>query len=448
MLSKTFVAAARSGAAGAGAGAGADAAAAATGAGAGVGAGAGLKLTTVFIDMLEPRPEEIAQDGRQLLQLQFNPYFLSPYATLASSTRVRLPPSTAPRAEPEAFSRAPAPVAVEGPGKLKYGVYSDVKPYSVAVATVLFEHTAALPTFESVVREVDVSLWSGISVDERYTLQNVGAGLKGGFSRDEYASKGATGNSVRGLTALLPIDAHGVYYRDESGNISTSHLRRDTELNAAVLDIELRYPLFGGWRASFSQGYRLAATSGGSAGAGAPYLVPVSDSDSDKGLVRLIVPLVLPYADIPARSYTLRVAVSEASLVVSARTDPPLLSGGVAATLEGLGSAGSGTGSDAADTGAIRYSLLDWPFGGRQVVTLRLQNVVSSRSASYTLGHVELTLRVPAYARWSQPLAALLLVAAVLAALALARKVCARSSRSIVSASEGAEGAGVKPKMS
>lgn len=55
--------------------------------------------------------------------------------------------------------------------------------------------------------------------------------------------------SFRKLTASLPKNAANVYYRDQIGNISTSHFRKKT------LELETRFPLFGGWKTSWYMGY-------------------------------------------------------------------------------------------------------------------------------------------------------------------------------------------------
>ncbi|KAG0426169.1 hypothetical protein HPB47_026706 [Ixodes persulcatus] len=52
---------------------------------------------------------------------------------------------------------------------------------------------------------------------------------------------------------VLPASAMDVYYRDEIGNISTSHMK---VLDDSVeLDIRPRFPLFGGWKTHYVLGY-------------------------------------------------------------------------------------------------------------------------------------------------------------------------------------------------
>jgi oligosaccharyltransferase complex subunit alpha (ribophorin I) len=61
--------------------------------------------------------------------------------------------------------------------------------------------------------------------------------------------------SFRELRALLPSGAERIYYRDQIGNISSSdvlHLRNGVELSLAM-----RFPLMGGWKTQFYQGYNV-----------------------------------------------------------------------------------------------------------------------------------------------------------------------------------------------
>lgn len=54
---------------------------------------------------------------------------------------------------------------------------------------------------------------------------------------------------------ILPASAQDVYYRDEIGNISTSHLQ---VLDDSVeVEVRPRFPLFGGWKTHYMIGYNL-----------------------------------------------------------------------------------------------------------------------------------------------------------------------------------------------
>lgn len=60
---------------------------------------------------------------------------------------------------------------------------------------------------------------------------------------------------TRSFKTILPASAKDVYYRDEIGNISTSHMRIQDD--AVELDLRPRFPLFGGWKTHYKIGYNV-----------------------------------------------------------------------------------------------------------------------------------------------------------------------------------------------
>lgn len=106
-------------------------------------------------------------------------------------------------------------------------------------------------------REVEVSHWGSVAVEEIYELRHAGAELKGGFSRFDYQMRrSAPSPSFRSLVASLPAQAHNIYYRDQIGNISTSDLRLNKD-GGLDLEIQTRFPIFGGWQTQFYIGYQV-----------------------------------------------------------------------------------------------------------------------------------------------------------------------------------------------
>ena len=60
--------------------------------------------------------------------------------------------------------------------------------------------------------------------------------MKGPFSRFDYQRNPNSGQSaIKSYTTFLPAAAQDVYYRDEIGNISTSHLRSDEDYTELIL---------------------------------------------------------------------------------------------------------------------------------------------------------------------------------------------------------------------
>ncbi|KAL2555521.1 Dolichyl-diphosphooligosaccharide--protein glycosyltransferase subunit 1B [Forsythia ovata] len=118
--------------------------------------------------------------------------------------------------------------------ELRYGPYEDRHPYSYSPRYL----TGAVSRLPSVT-----------------SLAHAGARHSGIFSRVEYQSRPSISgvSSFKHLLAELPPRVHSVYYRDDIGNISSSRLR--TNSRKSELLIEPRYPLFGGWKATFVIGY-------------------------------------------------------------------------------------------------------------------------------------------------------------------------------------------------
>ncbi|XP_015884116.1 dolichyl-diphosphooligosaccharide--protein glycosyltransferase subunit 1A [Ziziphus jujuba] len=218
------------------------------------GLGKGDSLTfdvlAVFTHTLQPFPEKITQADVQLLVFQESAHYLSPYQVKVQSLSVKLPD-----ARIESYTRLENS-KIHG-SEIKYGPYENLPPFSYSPIVVHFESNEPFAVAHKLVREIEVSHWGNVQVTEHYDLVHGGAQSKGEFSRLDYQARphvrGAS--AFRRLVARLPPRAHSVYYRDEIGNISTSHLWGDSK--KTELEIEPRYPMFGGWKTAFTIGYGL-----------------------------------------------------------------------------------------------------------------------------------------------------------------------------------------------
>ncbi|KAF7147081.1 hypothetical protein RHSIM_Rhsim03G0119400 [Rhododendron simsii] len=209
-----------------------------------------LEVLYVLTHSLEPFPLEISQSEPQLVYYHDSAILLSPYHIKQQITVIKTPSTKV-----ESFSRV-EPTDHAGT-ELKYGPYEDRSPYSFSPIIVHFENNNPFAVVEELVREVEISHWGSLQITEHYKLVHAGAQHKGVFSRVEYQSRPSLSgvSSFKNLIARLPPRVHSVYYRDEIGNISSSHLRKDSR--KSELEIEPRYPLFGGWKATFVIGYGL-----------------------------------------------------------------------------------------------------------------------------------------------------------------------------------------------
>ncbi|KAG6529817.1 hypothetical protein ZIOFF_012031 [Zingiber officinale] len=223
----------------------------------------------VLTHSLEPFPTEISQSEPQLVYYRDSATILSPYTIVEQTVYIKTPSSKV-----ESYTKV-EPTARSG-SETRYGPYHDRLPYSFSPVIVHFENNNPFAVVEELVREIEISHWGNLQIRDHYRLKHAGARHKGVFSRtmaawgyfywvyDTYAKhpcrldyqfRQSLSASFKTLLAMLPPRVHSVYYRDDIGNISSSHLRINSQ--KSELEIEPRYPLFGGWKATFTIGYGL-----------------------------------------------------------------------------------------------------------------------------------------------------------------------------------------------
>ncbi|KAF3321095.1 dolichyl-diphosphooligosaccharide--protein glycosyltransferase subunit 1A [Carex littledalei] len=288
-----------------------------------------LEVLAVFTHSLKPFPEEITQAESQLVVYTDNLYYTSPYPVKHQSLVFRLPGRV------ESYTKYPKVKHVES--ELRYGPFEEQPAFSYSPVVVHFENNNPFAVANELVREIEISHWGNVRVTEQYTLSHGGARLKNGFSRIEYQARpyvrGAS--SFRTLVARLPPRANSVYYRDEIGNISTSHLWGDSQ--RTQLEIEPRFPIFGGWKTTFTVGYDL----------------PLQDFlfEADGGKRVLNITFGCPIGEILVEKHIVKVVLPEGSKDISVATLFPTK-----------------------QSQAVKYSHLD--IVGRPVVVLEKDNVV------------------------------------------------------------------------
>uniref|UniRef100_A0A4W5PRQ6 Dolichyl-diphosphooligosaccharide--protein glycosyltransferase subunit 1 n=1 Tax=Hucho hucho TaxID=62062 RepID=A0A4W5PRQ6_9TELE len=196
-----------------------------------------------------PFPTHITQAERQLVVFQGNHYLYSPYPTRSQTTRVRLASKTV-----ESYTKLGNPSKSDE--AIEYGPFRDVAPFSEDTMKVHYENNTPFLTISSITRIIEVSHWGNIAVEETIDMRHTGAFLKGPFSRYDYQRQSDSGiSSVKSFKTILPASAQDVYYRDEIGNISTSHLQILEE--SVEVEVRPRFPLFGGWKTHYIIGYNL-----------------------------------------------------------------------------------------------------------------------------------------------------------------------------------------------
>ncbi|KAF2310251.1 hypothetical protein GH714_007416 [Hevea brasiliensis] len=210
-----------------------------------------LDVLAVFTHTLKPFPEKITQADIQLVLFQDSAYYLSPYAVKFQSLSIKLPD-----ARIESYTKIEN-TKIHG-SEIKYGPYENLHPFSYSPLVVHFEINQPFAVAQELVREIEVSHWGNVQVTEHYNIVHEGAKSEVNFlGQLEYQARPHIRGSsaIRHFVAKLPPRAHSIYYRDEIGNVSTSHLWADSKKTELL--IEPRYPMFGGWRTAFIIGYSL-----------------------------------------------------------------------------------------------------------------------------------------------------------------------------------------------
>ncbi|UYV65123.1 RPN1 [Cordylochernes scorpioides] len=207
-----------------------------------------MVVHTVLTKYLRPYPSHVSQTQKQLVVYEDSHVVPTVHPCRQQQTSVVLPsPSSV-----ESYSRNLKPAA-HSDDTITYGPYENIAPYSYDKMLVHYENNRPFLAVTRMERDVEVSHWGVISVEEKINMEHVGASLNGPFSRYDYQQQRGEGASVRSWRTVLPASAADVYYRDDIGNISTSHLR--THVDSVEVELRPRFPLFGGWKTFYTLGY-------------------------------------------------------------------------------------------------------------------------------------------------------------------------------------------------
>lgn len=209
----------------------------------------GVEIEVVLTHNLIPYPAAITQKEKQLLLFNGNNYFFSPYKTVKQTTTIMTGTKNI-----ESYSKT-KPVSLSDTN-IVYGPYSNIQPFTIEKLVVHYENNSPFLTVTQLERIIEVSHWGNIAIEETVTMEHKGALLKNSFSRYDYQRESQSGlSSVKSFKTLLPAAATDVYYRDEIGNISTSHMK--VLADSVELDLRPRFPLFGGWKTKYMIGYNV-----------------------------------------------------------------------------------------------------------------------------------------------------------------------------------------------
>lgn len=296
---------------------------------------ANLKVYAVFTNVLKAYPAEITQAMNQLVMYTDNTYVTTPYHTESQRTTVKLASKMI-----ESYSKF-EPVSQRGT-TISYGPYLEVVEFSAEPMSIHYVNNKPFAEISKANREIEVSHWGNIAVEETYELKHVGAKLKGGFSRLEYQQRrAASAPYFTKLMAYLPSEAYNIYYRDQIGNISTSAIALENdELQMAI---DTRFPMFGGWKTEFYIGYSVPAS------------VALSVDDDDDSKFSLRFNFFTIFEDVWVNNQEIKVILPEGCSDIDVNVPYKI---------------------DEEESGR-RFTFLDSQLnGGRSVITMRASNIV------------------------------------------------------------------------
>lgn len=251
-----------------------------------------FQVFATFAGALKPLPAEIAQSENQLVQ-----YFDSHTVPSLYPTTTQTSTFTVGISHIESFTKT-NPYAMAGQD-LSFGPFPDVAggAESLSPFMIHYQNNAPFAKALQAIREIEVSHWGNVAFEEFVEVHHAGAVLKGGFSRLDY-QMGGSPSAFQGLVAVLPSGARNIYYRDQIGNISTSSIRYRP--HGVELDLQSRFPLFGGWKNQFYQGYSVPVEE-----------LLVSGVEGDANQYALTVPFSVPFSELWVEELTVKVVLPE-----------------------------------------------------------------------------------------------------------------------------------------
>jgi hypothetical protein len=126
----------------------------------------------------EPFPKTIKVYEKQTVEMYESKYFLSVYPTKESLMTFLVNSK-------DIHYQSEQPTSTS-PGKIEYGPYTDLAPITFEQIQLFFTFPFPLPVFTEAKRDIFVSHWGEISVDEYFNFFNLAAGIDGQFSRIDY----------------------------------------------------------------------------------------------------------------------------------------------------------------------------------------------------------------------------------------------------------------------
>lgn len=126
-----------------------------------------LESSAVFTAIMTPYPAQVNQGDPHLVLYHDNVYVISPYPVSSQTTEVLLASSNV-----KSFTEAKPTKKADS--RITYGRYDAMKPFTMLDMRLHFENTRPFMQVTTLVREIEVSHWGRIYVEESYEIRNAG----------------------------------------------------------------------------------------------------------------------------------------------------------------------------------------------------------------------------------------------------------------------------------
>ncbi|CAJ0574530.1 unnamed protein product, partial [Mesorhabditis spiculigera] len=213
-----------------------------------------LKIDYQVTQHLTPLPAKITQLENQFFYYDGSAISPSAYPVVKQKTVIKIPSG----GKLQSYTNV-APSSKESAG-VSYGPYENQEAYTEKFIRVHFENNSPFIVATRVERLIEISHWGNIAVEEQIEIIHRGAALDGSFSRLDFQMdrRGPKMPALQKYRTILPAAAKDIYYRDVIGNISTSDVR--LKRDSVEVEIKPRFPLFGGWKTTYTLGYNLPSS--------------------------------------------------------------------------------------------------------------------------------------------------------------------------------------------
>jgi oligosaccharyltransferase complex subunit alpha (ribophorin I) len=235
-------------------------------------------------------PEQVSLTEKQAFRLTDSGVATLPYFVEQQTFEIQLPKNS------KLTGMTKHPDTSYEENKIQFGgTQKNVEAMSFQQLSVQFEHTIPYVILTEANKKVTVSHWGSIQVDEYFKIENIGAKLKGQYSRIDLDMMKAGKNCLRNMHSEYPYYIKGLYVHDYIGNISSSHAER-TNTNVEM-DLKPRFPICGGWQTDWNQGYSM------------PTRFVMSESTQFDNLYKVSLPFYHSYDVLMTEEYQMQIVL-------------------------------------------------------------------------------------------------------------------------------------------